>query len=146
MFLESSKNLYILLSIGKYHVKSMHNHRSIHITLNLHYDQDAIVNFTIISHCSYPIYLGYSRCHLMRITVTDYIRAKQVVEERENERKLRLVEESPVLGKFPQNIRQRLAKLISWKILPPSTSIGNFSTFLHICSLDYSHLLDRTPA
>ena len=58
----------------------------------------------------------------MRITLSDYKRAVETVQEQQLEEQLKLVEVSPLLSTFPQNVRQRLAKIIKWKTFKPSTS------------------------
>ena len=78
---------------------------------------------TFSCRCSYPIYMGYNKTLVMRITLSDYLRAKEIVQEYQLQRNLKLVEESIVLNKFPQSVRQKLAKVIHWKTVRPSTSM-----------------------
>ncbi len=65
----------------------------------------------------------------MRITLTDVIRARQTVQEEQLQDNLKIISESVVLSRFPQNAQQKLAKLIKWKKLRPSESMSYATNF-----------------
>ncbi len=66
--------------------------------------------------------MGYNKTLVMRITLSDYHRAIETVQECQLQRNLKQIENSVVLNKFPHSIQQKLAKVIQWKTVGPSTS------------------------
>ncbi|XP_019864330.1 PREDICTED: uncharacterized protein LOC100632146 isoform X2 [Amphimedon queenslandica] len=72
---------------------------------------------------SYPTYVGEKNSIVLRVTLNDLTRAKEMIKERQLHVHLQFIETSPLLKTFPLHIRQKLAMNIQWKEIPAKTKV-----------------------